>query len=313
MDCRRQPDHGRGRSPRERATLKQLYFSYGVITLLLGRASTYTSPSELLQGLAGTPHPVPSPAWSRTRSEMSAGQREAAPTSEMEDSKRQNRPDEHDRRARPAGDVPDETLAELMSSYTPKQRETFLKGFRILVRRSPYAPTWNGRHRGSTPRRTMAARSRDDGYACNAHRPNAGGPLRQGLQREAGRGPLHLRPAAGAQGPRTEERLHRRPRVRGRGRERTHRRPPRVPQDDRRGRQAQCRVPGDIGLEVLPLHPQAGARRRLQVHAPAQGRPRRLHHRARRRHAHRQTHGGHHRERGRVLQRRIWPKRSPGG
>ena len=65
---------------------------------------------------------------------MSAGQREAAPTSEMEDSKRQNRPDEHDRRARPAGDVPDETLAELMSSYTPKQRETFLKGFRILAK-----------------------------------------------------------------------------------------------------------------------------------------------------------------------------------
>ena len=31
---------------------------------------------------------------------MSAGQREAAPTNEMEDSKRQNRPDEHDRRAR---------------------------------------------------------------------------------------------------------------------------------------------------------------------------------------------------------------------
>ena len=65
---------------------------------------------------------------------MSAGQREAAPTSEMEDSKRQNRPDEHDRRARPAGDVPDETLTELLSSYTPKQRGVFLKGFRILVR-----------------------------------------------------------------------------------------------------------------------------------------------------------------------------------
>ena len=65
---------------------------------------------------------------------MSAGQREAAPTSEMEDSKRQNRPDEHDRRARPAGDVPDETLTELLSSYTPKQRGVFLKGFRILAR-----------------------------------------------------------------------------------------------------------------------------------------------------------------------------------
>ena len=27
----------------------------------------------------------------------------------------------------------DESLSELMSSYTPKQRETFLKGFRILA------------------------------------------------------------------------------------------------------------------------------------------------------------------------------------
>ena len=38
---------------------------------------------------------------------------------------------EHNRRERPDGD---ETLAELMSSYTPKQRETFLKGFRILAK-----------------------------------------------------------------------------------------------------------------------------------------------------------------------------------
>ena len=52
----------------------------------------------------------------------------------MEDSKRQNRRDEHDRRTRLAGDVPDETLTELLSSYTPKQREVFLKGFRILAR-----------------------------------------------------------------------------------------------------------------------------------------------------------------------------------
>ena len=133
------------------------------------------------------------------------------------------------------------------------------------------------------------------------HRLHARGPLRQGIQRSAGRGPLHLRPTQGAQRLRTEERLHRRPRVRGRGRERPHRRPPGVPQDDRRGRQTQRRVPGDSGLEVLPLHPQAGARRRLQVHAPAQGGSRRLHHRARRRHADGQAHGGHNRERGRVL------------
>ncbi len=38
---------------------------------------------------------------------------------------------EHNRRERPDGD---ETLSELLSSYTPKQRETFLKGFRILAK-----------------------------------------------------------------------------------------------------------------------------------------------------------------------------------
>ena len=38
---------------------------------------------------------------------------------------------EHNRRERPDGD---ETLTELMSSYTPKQRETLLKGFRILAK-----------------------------------------------------------------------------------------------------------------------------------------------------------------------------------
>ena len=47
---------------------------------------------------------------------------------EMKDSKREN---EHNRREKPDGD---ETLSELLSSYTPKQRETFLKGFRILAK-----------------------------------------------------------------------------------------------------------------------------------------------------------------------------------
>ena len=46
----------------------------------------------------------------------------------MKDSKREN---EHNRREKPDGD---ETLTELLSSYTPKQRETFLKGFRILAK-----------------------------------------------------------------------------------------------------------------------------------------------------------------------------------
>ena len=38
---------------------------------------------------------------------------------------------EHNRRERPNGE---ETLTELLSSYTPKQRETLLKGFRILAK-----------------------------------------------------------------------------------------------------------------------------------------------------------------------------------
>ena len=46
---------------------------------------------------------------------------------------------------------------------------------------------------------------------------------------------------------------------------------PQFPQDDRRCRQAQCTVPGDPGMEVLPIHQKARARRRLQVHAQAQG------------------------------------------
>ena len=49
------------------------------------------------------------------------------------------------------------------------------------------------------------------------------------------------------------------------------------------------------------VHPEAGARRRLQVHAKEAGYQSRLYHRARRRLSHGQAHGGHHRERGRVL------------
>ena len=49
----------------------------------------------------------------------------------MKDATGQN---EHNNRQGSAGDVPDESLAELLSSYTPKQRETFLKGFRILAK-----------------------------------------------------------------------------------------------------------------------------------------------------------------------------------
>ena len=46
----------------------------------------------------------------------------------MKDATGQN---EHNRRERPAGD---ETLTELMSPYTPRQREALLKGFRILAK-----------------------------------------------------------------------------------------------------------------------------------------------------------------------------------
>ena len=46
----------------------------------------------------------------------------------MEDSKRQKR------RGKPGKDALDETLSELMAGYTREQRETLLKGFRILAR-----------------------------------------------------------------------------------------------------------------------------------------------------------------------------------
>ena len=64
-------------------------------------------------------------------------------------------------------------------------------------------------------------------------------------------------------------------------------------------------VQGDSRLEVLEVHPEAGARSRLQGHAEAARRPGSLHHRARRRFAHRQAHGGHHRVGGRILQREF--------
>ena len=38
------------------------------------------------------------------------------------------------RRKRPARNTTDDSLADLMPSYAPKQRETFLKGFRILAK-----------------------------------------------------------------------------------------------------------------------------------------------------------------------------------
>ena len=67
--------------------------------------------------------------------------------------------------------------------------------------------------------------------------------------------------------------------------------------------------PGNPCLEILAIHPQAGARRGLQVHAPQAGHQGNLHHRARRRLPHRQADGGHHREPGRIL----LGKSCPGG
>ena len=100
-----------------------------------------------------------------------------------------------------------------------------------------------------------------------------GCPVCPGVQRPPGRGPVRSRPATGAPGLCRQERLHRGPRVRGRGRERENRRPSRVQQDDRRRQQARFSLQRDIGLEVLQVHPQAGARRGLQVHAPQAGNP----------------------------------------
>ena len=54
-------------------------------------------------------------------------------------------------------------------------------------------------------------------------------------------------------------------------------------------------IKGDIGLEVQPVHPEAGARRRFQVQAQAQGHPSGVHYRADRGQRDRQAPGSHHR------------------
>ena len=65
-------------------------------------------------------------------------------------------------------------------------------------------------------------------------------------------------------------------------------------------------------MEVLKVYQEAGARRGLQGHAPAQGHQGGIHHRARRRLSHRKAHGGHHRVGGRVLQRKSGAGSCPG-
>ena len=97
-------------------------------------------------------------------------------------------------------------------------------------------------------------------------------PLRQGLQRPPGRGPVRGRTATGAQGLRREERLPRGTRVRGRGRERARRRQTPVPQDDRRGQQDQRPLPGDIHPTDTIATENSGTRgRSVWVHSSSVG------------------------------------------
>ena len=70
----------------------------------------------------------PSGPYPDLQREASGPRETPLPPRNMKDTKRQNRPDEHVRRVRADGN---ETLSELLSPYSPKQRETLLKGFRI--------------------------------------------------------------------------------------------------------------------------------------------------------------------------------------
>ena len=115
------------------------------------------------------------------------------------------------------------------------------------------------------------SRTRRQGGETNEYeatrRLHSCGPLRQGIQRQAGRGPVRRGTAAGIARLRREERIPRGSRVHRRGRERTHRRQAPVPKDAGRSRQTQRAIPRNLGLEILPLHTQARTRRRLQVYA----------------------------------------------
>ena len=95
-----------------------------------------------------------------------------------------------------------------------------------------------------------AADTADPAVAVVGEETRPGGPVRQGVQRPAGRGPVRVRPAAGAQGLRQVQRLLRGPGVRGRGRERPRRRQTPVQGDDRGGQQAQGPLRGHSGLEI---------------------------------------------------------------
>ena len=119
------------------------------------------------------------------------------------------------------------------------------------VREAPRSPCRTGRLTGRLKEDRHEEAASTAAHTCGA--------LRQGVQRPAGRGPVRVRPATGAQGVRQGQRLLRGPRVRGRGRERPRRRPAPVQGDDRGGRQAQGPLRRDSRMEIQPLHPPSAS------------------------------------------------------
>ena len=137
-----------------------------------------------------------------------------------------------------------------------------------------------------------------------------GGSVRQGVQRQAGRRPLRRGPDEGPQSVRGSQRLRCGQGVHRRGRERPDSRQAPVSGDDRR-RAARTNAPFEVILvwkfsrftrkrEHAVAFKSMLRRKGIRVVSITE-------------HAddspYRQAHGGHHRERGRVLQLRTWPRR----
>ena len=172
-------------------------------------------------------------------------------------------------------------------------------------RRCQRRPDWLRCFEHGTRRNAIAVKGAPDA-ATTAHDP--GRALRPRLVGPPGCRSLSRRPAARPARLRRAQRLRRRPRVHRRSRVGPRRRPATVPQDAGRGLRDRVSLPGDPGLEVLALHPQARARRRLQVDAAPARHSGHLDHRARRRHPDRQADGGDHRVGRRVLLREPGPR-----